>query len=395
MTLRHKIILVLLVFGAVSAGWIQPLFVRPAQASETVPGVVVKTSSETSIEKIASKYKLKIERKIQKRNEFLLRIPSQADLGMLITQIAAEPDVESVEPNALVWTHRGPHLFPGGDAVVLGSDPDVFHSQPLTAFLQMPALHCISTGKGVTVAVIDTGVDASHPTLAGRLSEKGYDFVDDDSVPNDVAGGSSWGHGTFIAGLVALTAPEAEILPIRALGADGTGDAFRVAAAIYHAADEGADIINLSLGTDKDAQILRRAVQYAQKKECLVVAALGNDDLRVMDVFPASLQNVVAVASTDFNDQKATFSNHGPLTSLCAPGVNLIGPYPEGRYATWCGTSFAAPLVSAEAALLLARESSVSKVVSAMNNSATCLENSRYQLGRGRIDPLAALGRLK
>lgn len=364
----------------------------PLKAASVNKQIIVKLLPTGSLSLILSKFKLTLVDQILDKREFLLEAPLLTDINLLMPLIRILPGVEDVGPNVLIWPHRSPRGYPGDRPVVFGNEAYAFQSQQLTTFFQVDELHSLSQGAGVKVAVLDTGVDATHPVLAGHIAVNGYDYVDNDKTPIDAPGGKDFGHGTFVSGLVLLMAPQAEVLPVRVLRPDGSGDAFHVAAGIYYAAEQGANIINLSLGTDRDAGILRRSVLFAQNAGCLVTAAMGNEDLNADDVYPAAYPNVIAVAATDFNDGKASFSNFGPVVDLAAPGVGVVSAYPQGRYAQWSGTSFATPLVSAEAALLFAQGKSREEVLTYINSSvvSTALANS-VPLGRGRIDPLAAL----
>jgi thermitase len=203
----------------------------------------------------------------------------------------------------------------------------------------------------VLVAVIDTGVDFNHPFFLNRLSNQGYDFVDLDTVPQDEPGGGGYGHGTFVAGLIGVTAPGARILPIRAFGPDGTGSSFDIANAIFYAADRGAKVINLSFGFRSRDAFVEEAINYAYTKAFLVSAA-GNDNIKGLH-FPSIKNKTLIVAATDDRDRKAEFSNYDKDVDVSAPGVQIYSTYPGRRYAWWSGTSFAAPLASGQAALLL------------------------------------------
>jgi subtilisin family serine protease len=216
-----------------------------------------------------------------------------------------------------------------------------------------------TTGAGITVAIVDTGIDLDHPELAGRLVA-GYDFVDGDAVADDGPDGrdddgdgdvdEGAGHGTHVAGIVALVAPGASLMPVRVLNSDGVGDYFDIVAGIVYAVDHGAQVINLSLSGADDADFLEMAVRYAQAQGALVVAAAGAYDVR----YPARYPGVVSVGATDKRDHVAAFSDFraGQVT-VFAPGVSIYSTFYDGGYAWWTGTSMAAPFAAGEGALLL------------------------------------------
>jgi len=222
------------------------------------------------------------------------------------------------------------------------------HIQAETAWDQMGEL------SDITVAVIDTGVCMSHEDLVGRVLDNGYDFVDNDDDPEDV-----FGHGCSVAGIIAANidngigiagfAPNSSILPVRVLGPSGSGSMADVAAGIVYAADEGADIINLSLGSMVGSQVTEDAVNHAVAKGATVIASAGNSG-GALPGFPARYENVVAVGAIDPNGGRSSFSNKGG--DIWAPGRDVHTIYLDNGYKALNGTSFSAPYVSAMAAVL-------------------------------------------
>src|SRR5262249_29821893 len=165
------------------------------------------------------------------------------------------------------------------------------------------------------------------------------------------------GHGTFVAGLIALVAPDCRIMPIKAFTPQGYSSVFLIAASIKFATDHGANIINLSCGSTEDSQLLRDAISYARAQGVLIFAAAGNEGVSNHPEYPATLiDDVVGVGAVDDQGVRASFSNYGSGVDLVAPGVKIISAYPEGNYALWNGTSFSTPLVAASAALVLAMD---------------------------------------
>ncbi|HKP13883.1 MAG TPA: S8 family serine peptidase, partial [Blastocatellia bacterium] len=233
----------------------------------------------------------------------------------------------------------------------------------------------------------------------------GWDFYDNsqDTMEHPASPQTTVaGHGTFIAGLIALIAPDVKIMPVRAFSPEGVSDAFTIAQAIKYAVDHGAKIINLSFGTTEESQVMRDAVTYAKDRGVLMIAAVGNEAKGndAAPQFPANWSaEVMGVAALDANDRKASFSNFGTNVSVSALGVNLVSAYPEANntpdYASWSGTSFAAPLAAAEAALLLEKAPLQQGVRDIIEGSAVNIDARNPgltgKLGKGRIDPLAAL----
>ena len=266
-----------------------------------------------------------------------------------------------------------------------------------------------STGKGVTVAVIDSGVDASHPDLVGQVLP-GIDLVHGSGTGRYVNGQTDpVGHGTTVAALIAGRgddgrgavglAPRAKILPVRVLDEDNRyDDALTVANAVRWAVDNGARVVNLSLGGTGDSPALAAALDYAFARDVVVVACTGNvSTSSPTDIwYPAREPGVIAVAGIERNkDMLWSGSLTGPATVLTAPATGLLGAKPPGGFWRVQGTSFAAPLVSATAALVRSRwpDMSAGDVVNRLIRTARDVgpagRDDRY--GFGVVDPVAAL----
>ncbi|GGM97719.1 type VII secretion-associated serine protease mycosin [Actinoplanes campanulatus] len=261
-----------------------------------------------------------------------------------------------------------------------------------------------STGSGVTVAVIDTGVDAAHPDLGANVL-RGYDAI------ANTAGTSTDGngHGTHVAGTIAAVtgngvgvsgiAPDVRILPVKVLAANGSGNMSDTAEGIVWAADNGAQVINMSLGATTKVSAVSNAITYARSKGVTVIAAAGNSRQQGSPVsYPAADEGVVAVAATDSADKVAGYSNAGAYVDVAAPGSNITSTYPTAlgaQYKAMNGTSMAAPHVAAVAALLKGYRSSLTpdQIETALEKSAADLGTAGFDndFGNGRIDADAAL----
>lgn len=318
-----------------------------------------------------------------------------------------------------------------------------------------------STGSGVVVAVIDTGVDATHPVLKNSLVT-GYDFTqnqpggtEDAGVTQSTVGvmdarntGSpgtlnrpgrvsqstvavldqstvavldnpdyaAFGHGTMVAGIVHLVAPQAKIMPLKSFLPDGSGYNSNILNAIYYAVNHGAKVINMSFNYTSNSPELKKAVDYATSHGVICVAAAGNSGLQTK-VYPGAFSNVIDVASTDDNDIQSSFSNYGaPPVWLAAPGEGIVTTYPFGTYAAGWGTSFSAPLVTGTVALMVAANNvqtsaqttlslggltlpislqCVLNIPSSQPQAANALKHadniSAPQLGYGRLDTYEAM----
>ena len=222
-------------------------------------------------------------------------------------------------------------------------------------------------GAGVTIAVIDTGVDLDHPEFSGRIVA-GYDFVDGDAIPDDTDG-----HGTHIAGTIAArdddnigisgVAPAANIMPIRVLGDTGEGWNSDIVAGIRWAVNNGADVINLSLGGDRYTRSMAQALRFATDRGTVVVMAAGNDGDQTPS-YPGAhaAEYGIAVGAVDRNQNFADFSNKAGSNTLdyvTAPGVRIYSAAPGGGYAIYSGTSMATPHVAGIAGLLKSYDQSL------------------------------------
>jgi hypothetical protein len=281
-------------------------------------------------------------------------------------------------------------------------------------------------GSGV-VAIVDTGVDPMHPALAPVLLP-GYDFVHNTNGADekgdldhsteavlDGGGGSpiyvspwtaavvspagaaalntpqyaAFGHGTMVAGIVHLAAPKAKILPVKAFSADGTGYASNIIRAIYFATAQGSKVVSMSFSFSSSSSAMSNAINYANSKGVICVAAAGNEGEQIK-VYPASISQVMGVASTSNDDRLSGFSNYGPqVVWVGAPGENIVSTYPFGTYASSSGTSFSTPFVSGAAALLANVDSGVNQA-----GAANAIGHAQYispQLNRGLLDTYQAV----
>lgn len=330
---------------------------------------------------------------------FVVDLPATETVNTAVTDLTGDPTVTTAEPNYTVDLMAAEQFYLSFDQIYIDFQgttwPSKAQGQWALSKIDAPSAQTETSGSGVTVAVLDTGVDPTHPVLAPHLVQGGYDYISQTATMSDVVGGPASGHGTFVAGLIAQVAPNARILPFRVLDSNGQGTVANVANAIEAAVNDGAQVINLSMGMAISSNVLHEAITYAQDHGVIVVASTGNQDSTTPQ-YPAAWDGVVSVAGTDQNDRHASFSNYGTWVSVSAPGVNLYSTYPGG-YAYGSGTSFAAPLVAGEAALLWAATPSLDAehVTGAIEQGSVDINsnNPGYQdmLGNGRIDAATAL----
>lgn len=314
---------------------------------------------------------------------------SPAHLANLANQLNGAHGVLYAQVNTPVQLADN-HFYgwPYGSPTPIGNLPAAFSDQAASRSLHLGAAHTTSEGAGILVAVLDTGVDATVPALAGRVSS-GWNYVEDTADTNDVAdkgaGTSAVGHGTFVSGLVALVAPQAKILPERVLNSAGFGTIYGAAQAILDATRAGAKVINLSFGTPAQPtwNLLQDAIQQAHNAGVVVVGAAGNDASTIQH-FPAAQPPTISVAALDPGQATLTpFSDYGGWVDVAAPGQQVVGPLPGGGYATWSGTSMATPFVSGQAALLETEMPGISadKVAEAIEQSAVRLPLNPIHFG--------------
>lgn len=214
-----------------------------------------------------------------------------------------------------------------------------------------------SEGEGVVVAVIDTGCDLDHPDLQDNLVD-GYDFINRSKYPTDENG-----HGTHVAGTIAASnnkkgivgvAPKCKIMPLKSLGADGEGNLKHICEAIIHAAENGAHIITMSLGTTLHAPIFKQTLDYAKERGCVIFCAAGNSGQKNDIMYPARYPETISVGSISKDYKISKFScSQGSELDFLAPGENIISCVPNDSYANMTGTSMANPFAAGCAALLL------------------------------------------
>lgn len=250
---------------------------------------------------------------------------------------------EYAVPDSLIWADPIESTEGAGAEAALSWGVAVVHADAYAADLARRGIT-----PSVTVAVVDSGLDSGHSFLAGR-TVSGWDYVENDGSPQDENM-----HGTHVSGTVADCTPgltNIKIMPVRVLDASGYGSSLAVGMGIRYAADNGAAVINLSLGGAHSPSI-DKAVEYAVSKNVIVIASAGNEKGPARNSCPAHIASCVTVSAVDSSLNPAGFSNYGPGVDLAAPGVGINSSVPGGGYQSLNGTSMAAPHVSACAAML-------------------------------------------
>ena len=424
--------------------------VTPAAAAQYILELV----TGADIAQVTANYGLVLVRPLAENGEteYLVACPDPVPPN-LVQQLVADPSILEVEQDAPLAATEMP---PGAPTVAStsalaaasadNSANQYYGASVRNSYVQQPAASLIrladaltsfATGSGI-VAVIDTGVDATHPALQSVLVP-GYDFTrDQPGLPSDLAdldqstvaildqstvaildskqypllldqstvaildqstaaslGGtplpSHFGHGTMVAGLIHLVAPTASIMPLKAFRADGSANLSDIVRAIYYAVDNGAKVINMSFSSTTSSISLRMALVYAAKHNVICIASGGNDGVREV-VYPAATPWAWGVGSTDALDQRSLFSDYGwPSVQTAAPGEALITTYPGNNYAGVWGTSFSAALVSGTMALLVQIGPGITPYMAANTLNHGHPLSFDLGLGKARLDVYASV----
>jgi len=335
-----------------------------------------------AVAKALASFGAKQESEIPGINVHVIQVPEQA--------------LEKIRANLLrtgLFTFAEPDFT--GQSVATPNDPNYPYQWHLPT-IQAPAAWDLTTGSGVTIAIVDSGVDPNHPDLAPNLvGGKSY-----------IGGGTSdvLGHGTAVAGAAAAVGNNLtgvtgvswgnRIMPLVVLDSTDYATYSNIASAITYAADSGARIINVSIGGSMSSSTLQSAVTYAWNKGSIVFASAGNNSNN-SPLYPAACDNVVAVSATNSSDQLASFSNYGNWIDLSAPGDYILTTTNGGGYGYWQGTSFASPIAASVGALVLSRKPSLSAsgVVSILENNADDLGSPGFDqyFGWGRVNVYRAV----
>ncbi|GLX69145.1 S8 family peptidase [Paenibacillus glycanilyticus] len=349
--------------------------------------------SKQQLEQIKSKINAQ---NIQKIGDTYVFRSKDMDADKMVHYFQKSWKTEYVEPHYLYLTNAKA----SDDADIIKPN-DALYSQYQWNLPSIETEKGWNLSKGsdkVIVAILDTGVQADHPDLKGKLMD-GTNIVDTNAAPNDDVG-----HGTHVAGIIGASVNNGEgvagiswynkIMPVKVLDSSGAGSTYSVAQGIIWATDHGAKVINMSLGNYAQAEFLHDAIKYAYDHDVVMVAASGNDNTD-RPGYPAAYPEVFAVAATDSANNKASFSNYGDYIDVAAPGDSIASTYPGSQYAALSGTSMASPHVAALAGLIRSINPDLNneEVMDIMRNSSIDLGNKGKDnyYGYGLIDVDKAL----
>ncbi|TCP59168.1 thermitase [Tumebacillus sp. BK434] len=378
---------------AVSAALL-PGSAAAAAQTEPVPAVKVKAETDQLIVKvkagqdinaIAAKHGAKFKKALSNSGYKTLKVPA-GKAQEVLTRLLADPHVEAAELDEILYAD-----------VTTPNDP-AYPSQYHLPKIQANYAWDYCRGSSSTrIAILDTGIDLLHPDLAAKIVP-GYDFVNSDSIADD-----DHGHGTHVAGTAtALTNNSshgagvdwnARLMPVKVLDSTGAGYTSDIISGVYYAADNGASIINMSLGGSSYSAAFQDVVNYAWNRGVVIVAAAGNNGNTTV-TYPAAYTNVLSVAATTSTDAKASFSSYGTWVDIAAPGQNIYSTAKGGGMITMSGSSMAAPIVAGVAGLVKGRPgystASPSMIVYKITSTADAISGTGSYWVYGRVNAYKA-----
>lgn len=387
-----------------------------AQSSDYVPNqIIVKVKENTDVtgisEPVSTQQISGIEQSAIDENRYIINITG--DVEKTIKDYEKDPSVEYAEPNYIASLAEQTDAF----LAVVPNDPS-FSSQYHHTNIQSNLSWNFTTGNGIKIAVIDTGVQWDHPDLAANIWNntaenctnsvdddsngktddcRGWDFVNNDNNPTD-----DHGHGTHVAGIAAAVGNNSInvvgvcwnciIIPIKAFDSSGSATYTDIVDSLHYAADNGAKIISMSF-TGPNANTLQEAIKYAYSKNVTLVAAAGNSNTNTGNIYPAAYEEVIAVGSTDSSDTKSSFSNYGSWVDVSAPGSSILSTYITNTTATSSGTSMATPIVSGLVGLILSKNSTFSQeeIRTLIRSSTNSITSPTVYIGTGRVNSFKAI----
>lgn len=362
----------------------------PINAAYSPDEIIVKykiSTPEIVKSKLREKLQTVLKQKIDTLHVEILRVP----LGKVHENIALfknDPNIEYAEPNYIA------------KALAITNDTSLQQQWGLFKInaannATQSAWDVTTGGANIKIAILDTGIQESHPDLTGKV-------VGSKNFTNSPTLSDLYGHGTHVAGIaaaatnngngVAGTGYNTVLLNGKVLGDNGSGTYAWIASGITWAADQGTQVISMSLGGTAGSQTLQDAVNYAWNKGSVVVAAAGNDGTS-NPLYPAYYPNAIAIAATDSNDVKASWSNFGNWVDVAAPGVSIYSTYKDSSYATLSGTSMATPFAAGTAALIFMKGDCTTNICvrDQLEKTADKIPGTGSSFVWGRINAYAAV----
>lgn len=316
---------------------------------------------------------------------FVVHTQSGFDIERAVTKLNNNPDVEYAEPDYIAQAFYTPN------------DPFLNQQWGLSKIAAQQAWDTTRGNSNIVVAVLDTGADFNHKDLQTTFVSRGFDFINNDNDASD-----DHGHGTHVSGIVAAvtdnntsiagTGFNIKVLPVKVLNSAGSGGHSAIAAGIDYAIQQGAKVINMSLGGSQSSNTLAQKITDADNSGLVIVASAGNESTS-QPIYPAAYPEVISVLATNQNDQRASFSNYGSTVDVGAPGEGILSTvrnsndYPCGCQ-SWDGTSMASPFVAGLAGLVFSIQSNLTnqQVRACIEGNVDVPAGWQTSWGRGRIN---------
>lgn len=357
---------------------------RAEEAKHVVGQILVKPKADTTdadFRSIVQAHGSKENGVVHGINVRILNVPEDK-MERVLDALKHNPHIEFAEPDFIATASYVPN--------------DPYYSagyQWHHARIQSPQAWDVSQGQtNVIVAVLDTGVDATHVDLSGKVLP-GYNYISNNNNTAD-----DQGHGTAVAGTAAASGNNSVgvagvawknyILPVKVLDSTGNGSYSAIANGINYAVNKGVRVINLSVGGPSSSSTLQSAIDYAWSKNVVILASAGNNANNTPQ-YPAACRNVVGVSATDSSDNLASFSSYGSYVALSAPGQGIVTTQKGGTYGSWSGTSFSCPVTAGVAALVLSANPQLSNA-----QAVDILKKSSDDIGAAGYDVYFGYGRV-
>ncbi len=390
-----------------------PTSAAPASPNDRVPGqVLVKFKPDTSQNTIDNELKrhgAKVTDHVAAIGVLVLAVPQNAE-SRIITALSRNPNVEFAEADYLAFATAAPNDTHFTNQWGLENTSQTIKGQvgTMDADINAPTAWDTNTGINIKVAILDTGIDQDHEDLSAKIVNKSNDqknFTTSSTIDD------LYGHGTHVGGIVAAITnnglgvsggcPDCILMNGKVLRDDGAGAYSWIANGIIWSANNGAKVINMSLGGSSRSRTLENAVNYAWNKGVVLTGAAGNSGNQ-SKTYPGAYKNVIAVAATNNKDQKASFSSYGAKwVDVAAPGQDIFSTFPNHSYTInkslnydfGSGTSMATPMTSATAALIWSTSygTSASNVRSRLESTADKIAGTGIYWSAGRIDAASAV----
>ncbi len=350
------------------------------QLNERILVRFTSSASEDVQNDIVNKFAIIKKEKLKLHNALAITIPRGVAQNM-IKQLGKLPHVQYAEMDQIAQAFDVPN------------DPSYSIQWGLQKIQAPGAWDMTHSSSQSAIAIIDSGIDAAHPDLAGHIIQR-VNFTTDSDIDTN-------GHGSHVAGIasgvtnnsmgIAGVGYNSSLISVKVLDSTGSGYYSWIANGIIWAADNGVKIINLSLGGSAPSSTLQNAVEYAANKGVIIIASAGNG-YGIAPTYPANYPQVISVAATDSSDKKASFSTYGNWVTLAAPGVSIYSTY-KGGYAYLSGTSMASPFVSGLASLIrgLHPDWSASEVINKIETTADSISGTGMFWKYGRINACKAV----